>query len=246
MPPFCPPRRSLPHVQPLAVWSPEAQPEQANRAAGVDMATADAPVARETEPAGGAPLHDVQRPDPREHYTCHHRSAGCRWFPGCSSWGSTGGQAYFAPRGLTYLGHLVVLWLVVTQLGQGFVGPLGRVALRVGSLVVRRPQRTALPVGHRWMRRWVAIGAVFLIDAAMVASHQLTPYMLVLQVAGLTMFGLVRPRLLAVGLLVVAVAYLVPTSTTSSPNSGSSAALTLLATFSARRDATSRLCRGRS
>ena len=120
------------------------------------------------------------------------------------------GQTYFSPQAMTYFFHLSILWLVVTQLGRDDLGPLGRAVVRLGSLIARRPQDMTLPAGHRWMPQWAAITAVFLLHAAIVASHQLTPYLLVLEVGALTLLGLVRRRLLVVGLLVVAVAYLAP------------------------------------
>lgn len=120
------------------------------------------------------------------------------------------GQAYYSPQAMTFFGHLVIVWLVVTQLNRNTPDRGGRAVLRLASRIVRRPQDPALPTGHRWMPSWVAVLAVLLIHAAVVASHQLTPYLLVLEVGALTLLGLVRPRLLVLGLLAMALAYLAP------------------------------------
>ena len=120
------------------------------------------------------------------------------------------GQTYFAPQALAFSLHLVVLWVVITQLGEETAGPVGRAVLRLASRIVRRPQQPGLPSGHRWMPRWAAIGTVLLLHGIVVATHQLTPYMLVLEVGGLALLGLVGPRLLPVALLAMAIGYLLP------------------------------------
>ena len=120
------------------------------------------------------------------------------------------GQMYYSPQAMTFFCHLVIVWLVVTQLSRDAPGRGGRAVLRLAARIVRRPQDPALPAGHRWMPAWVAILAVLAIHAAVVASHQLTPYLVVLEVGALTLLGLVRPRLLVLGLLALALAYLAP------------------------------------
>jgi len=120
------------------------------------------------------------------------------------------GQMYYSPQAMTFFCHLVIVWLVVTQLSRDAPGRGGRAVLRLAARIVRRPQDPALPAGHRWMPAWVAVLAVIAIHAAVVASHQLTPYLVVLEVGGLTLLGLVRPRLLVLGLLALALAYLAP------------------------------------
>jgi hypothetical protein len=120
------------------------------------------------------------------------------------------GQTYFSPQAMTFFLHLVILWIVVSQLGRDAPGPLGRAVLRLASFVVRRPQDRTLPTEGRWMAPWVAIALVFAIHAAIVVSHQLTPYLLLFEVGALTVLGLTRPRLLVLGLLLLAVAYLAP------------------------------------
>jgi hypothetical protein len=120
------------------------------------------------------------------------------------------GQMYFSPQALTYSLHLVILWLVVTQLRRDTPGRVGRKILDLAARIVRRPQDPWTSTGHRWMPAWMAVTAIVLIDAAVVTSHQLSPYMVVLEVGGLTLIGFVRTRLLAVGLLALALAFLAP------------------------------------
>jgi hypothetical protein len=83
-----------------------------------------------------------------------------------------------------------------------------RVAGFLGSLV-RRPQPAdAFGLPLPW-RTWQSVVVVVVLDAAVVATHQLTPYMVVLQVGALTALGL-RPRWLVLVLAGLVAAYLVP------------------------------------
>jgi hypothetical protein len=140
------------------------------------------------------------------------------------------GQDYFSPQATAFVLSLGVIVLVLRQLSD-----LDRIHRRVRSLAVRlganvedgdgtgtpilssdRGRRMSVqrsspgehyraPLEPRW-----ALPGVLLLDFALVATHQLTPYMLVLQIAALTLVGITRPRWLVGALALMAVAYLAP------------------------------------
>lgn len=119
------------------------------------------------------------------------------------------GQTYFAPQALGFTLDLAVLWVVVTQMLTGRARLAHRL-LRTIARVVRRPQDHDVPGGVGWWRVATAVGVVLLLDAAMVVSHQLSPYMLTIQLLGLAVLGLLRPPWVVAAVLALAVIYLVP------------------------------------
>ncbi|MCK9901046.1 hypothetical protein CC117_06305 [Parafrankia colletiae] len=126
------------------------------------------------------------------------------------------GQSYFAPQAFAFTLTLGIFILVVDHFTEPRENRVNRVVLRVaGALVHRRLAlapfaATDVAAGRRTPPRATVVTLVVLLQAAVVASHQLTPYMLVLGVAALTVLGMVRPWWLVVALAVVAVAYLLP------------------------------------
>lgn len=119
------------------------------------------------------------------------------------------GQTYFAPQAFGFTLDLAILWVVITQLLAGGGRTTGWVLGLVGR-IVRREQDAGL---DRPVRAWppaAAIAVVVLLDAATVVSHQLTPYILVVQLLALAVLGLLRPWWLVPALLALAVAYLLP------------------------------------
>jgi hypothetical protein len=117
------------------------------------------------------------------------------------------GQTYFSPQALAYLLSLVLILVVIRQFPVG--GRFHCWVTRVVGSVVRRPQRTdALAEPMAWSR-WQSVLVVLTLDAAIVATHQLTPYMVVLQLGVLTVLGL-RPRWLVLACAGLAVGYLLP------------------------------------
>jgi hypothetical protein len=117
------------------------------------------------------------------------------------------GQTYFSPQSLAFLLSLVIMLVVVRQFGGG-----GSVHRRVTSIlgwIVRTPQQTdtlATPLG--WSKRQGVV-VVIALDAAIVAVHQLTPYIVLLQLGALTALGF-RPRWLVFACAGLAVSYLYP------------------------------------
>jgi nucleoid-associated protein YgaU len=98
-----------------------------------------------------------------------------------------GGQ-YFSPQALAFTLALALMLLVLRTLSDG-----------------RRPLAQPLRVSRR-----TALALVLLLYAVIVATHQLTPYLLVLQVGALAVLGAVRPRWLVAAMLALAVGYLLP------------------------------------
>lgn len=116
------------------------------------------------------------------------------------------GQTYYSPQAFGFFLGLVLLVIMLRHLRA----PTGysRRLTRWVSAIARRPQ---LPVdgdvGRRWPRG-AAIAAVLAIDAIIVASHQLTPYMLLIGVALLLITGIVRPWWVILAMAAMTFAYL--------------------------------------
>jgi hypothetical protein len=119
------------------------------------------------------------------------------------------GQTYYSPQAFAFLLALALIVVMLRQLRPdraGYSRRLTRLIERVG----RTPQ-LAVPVeGATKWPRWAAIAAVLSLDAAIVASHQLTPYALLVSVALLMIVGVVRPWWLLPTMAVMAFAYLAP------------------------------------
>ena len=109
-------------------------------------------------------------------------------------------QSYFAPQPLAYVLGLTVML----------------VALRDLTTVRRFPQWLLRRVGVQaerpapgWSRR-TTLTAVLAIDAVVVVTHQLTPYVILLSLLTLAVFGVLRPRWIVLVAVVLLGAYLVP------------------------------------
>jgi hypothetical protein len=96
------------------------------------------------------------------------------------------GQDYMSPQGLDLFLYLVVLGVLLTWFGgpaRGFVAPwLARVRLALGA-----PDRGRLDASPR--RRAALMGVALVVSAAIVTSHQLTPFALLLAVTALVVTG---------------------------------------------------------
>lgn len=123
------------------------------------------------------------------------------------------GQDYLAPQAFAFTLALGVYLVLLRHLRS--YEPLQ-------LLIWRRPRhgRHAGPTGHPAPRsggrttsavgRVPALATVYLLFAVIVATHQLTPYILLVGVTLLVLIGAVRPRHVPVVLLGLAVLYLVP------------------------------------
>ncbi|MHB1570665.1 MAG: hypothetical protein ACYC0H_15875 [Solirubrobacteraceae bacterium] len=120
------------------------------------------------------------------------------------------GQDYLSPQAFGHLlwlaiALIILRWLRAPATGSASV-PRGRVARLQAPLV------SGLEPAPRTTRA-VRVGALSIVAAiyfAIVAAHQLTPYVALAGVGGLTLLDLVRPRWLLALLAVIAIAYLVP------------------------------------
>lgn len=120
------------------------------------------------------------------------------------------GQDYFAPQALSRTLALALYLVLLRQLRTGAPRAILRRTVRSAGVHSRRPPlRFAAPPGPTWPLP-VAVGVVLLLDGAVVVSHQLTPYLLLLGVGALTAAGLVRPRWVVVAMAGLTIAYLIP------------------------------------
>jgi hypothetical protein len=107
------------------------------------------------------------------------------------------GQDYFSPQGLSTLLSLGIMatvarWMFVVTPEKG--RPTGSASIRV---------RRSLPF----------IVTILLLFFVVTATHELTPYILTIQIAALAVCGLARPRIVAFAVGAVTIAYLIPNFT---------------------------------
>ena len=117
------------------------------------------------------------------------------------------GQTYYSPQAFSFLLGLVVILMILRHLRVDrprYAQRVRRVLERVGRI----PQLQPLPRhAATWSRSAAAI-TVLSLDAIIVASHQLTPYMLLVSVALLTLVGVARPWWMLLGMGVLTFSYL--------------------------------------
>lgn len=102
------------------------------------------------------------------------------------------GQTYYSPQAFAYVLALALLVIVLRQLkveGASYSRRLTRLAERLG----RVPQLSVHTENPTPWPRWATIASVLALDAMIVASHQLTPYMLLVSVFMLMLTGVIRP-----------------------------------------------------
>jgi hypothetical protein len=117
------------------------------------------------------------------------------------------GQTYFSPQAIAYVLALTVLLIVVSTLSTST--PRERLVSLV-RFIVRRPQAAAVALRPlSWSPR-LSASILLALDFVIAATHQLTPYILLIQIAVLVIVGLVRPRVVLVGMGVITVGYLLP------------------------------------
>lgn len=120
------------------------------------------------------------------------------------------GQGYFAPQALAFSLSLGVTLLLLTH-RPTHLGPLGRWAARLLRVVLLGRDEAA-PTSRPKVPRPTAASvlAVVVLFGAVVVSHQLTPFLVLIGLVLATAVGCLRPRWLVAVLAVVAVAYLLP------------------------------------
>jgi hypothetical protein len=121
--------------------------------------------------------------------------------------GSWVGQAYYAPQAAAYTLAFVLLLVFVRSFSGGDLMPFFK---RLMERIIRKDQpRIELARPLPWSRT-TSIAIVLGLDAVIIATHQLTPYVLVLQLGALTILGTARPRWLVIAMGAMTVAYLLP------------------------------------
>jgi hypothetical protein len=125
-------------------------------------------------------------------------------------------QDYFAPQAFAFtlslgLCGVILRWLMVATDKARMARWLNRAASFIVRLGRRRRSDTGPedePTGSQRFGRRAARNVALLLFAVIVASHQLTPYMLIAGLAVLTVLGVVRPRWLVVVFFAMAFGYL--------------------------------------
>jgi hypothetical protein len=117
------------------------------------------------------------------------------------------GQTYYSPQALTFALGLALTAVVLRHLtvdGARFSQRLTRLIERVGrvpQLAVHKDATVKWP-------RWAAITIVLSLDAMIVASHQLTPYVLLVSTALLMLAGVIRPSWMLGAMAAITLSYL--------------------------------------
>ncbi|WP_239377057.1 DUF3488 domain-containing protein [Frankia sp. Cj5] len=120
------------------------------------------------------------------------------------------GQSYFAPQAFGYTLTLGLMLILVWQFSGTHHSVLGSRVSRCIHRCTRRPvSMWPAPTKAVWPRS-TAIAILLFLDFAIVASHQLTPYILAVQAGVLVLLGMLRPRWLVAAFLLIMVAFLLP------------------------------------
>jgi hypothetical protein len=118
-------------------------------------------------------------------------------------------EDYLSPQGLAYPLSLGVLLVVLRWLRHQPDDPAGAAARwRAAGAWLRAgvpPAPRVSPAG-----RAAAVAALVLLDAALTATHQLSPYLAAAQVLTLVALGLTRPRWIALIVVAIPVLFLLP------------------------------------
>jgi hypothetical protein len=117
------------------------------------------------------------------------------------------GQNYFAPQAMAFTLALALVLVLVRTLSPGRLFP--RLRSLIERVARREQPRVPLAAELSWSSA-ASITIVLGLDAVIVATHQLTPYILLLQVGALTLLGVARPRWVVMAMAAITFAYLLP------------------------------------
>ncbi len=119
------------------------------------------------------------------------------------------GQAYFSPQALAFTLMLGLLTLAFSQLYDDG-NRIGGWLKSLTGFIVRRRQQWAATASRPDLSVRTTVLLVLLLDAGIAVAHQLTPYVLLIQLGILTFCGFVKPRWLWFACAGVTAAYLLP------------------------------------
>lgn len=119
------------------------------------------------------------------------------------------GQAYFSPQATAFTLMLAVMLLVWGQLyANGNV--FGRLVARIGGMLVRTKQQWARQSDDTEWSKLVACVVALALVLGLAMVHQLTPYVLLMQLFLITFLGFMRPWWLLFAAAGVTILYLLP------------------------------------
>ena len=121
------------------------------------------------------------------------------------------GQDYFAPQAVAFVLSLAVFGMALAWLRADRLPALVRAARRMASRVVAKdtPSNGDGEGSSPGPPRPAGLSALFVVFVAVVVTHQLSPYIVLLGLGLLAAAGLLRPRWVVVALVGVAIGYLV-------------------------------------
>jgi hypothetical protein len=113
------------------------------------------------------------------------------------------GQDYLSPQAM---GTLLSITIIAIALRYMYVGNSAGQRLRLWRLA-REPDEPLFAVTRRTIGPFLVMATLYVV---IVFSHQISPYIVVVQLGILAVTGLLRPRWVPVALLAIALAYLLP------------------------------------
>ena len=122
------------------------------------------------------------------------------------------GQDYFSPQALAFVLSMGVLGITFHWLRDNRKPRwIAWVSLRIGNRLPRARERVLDDVPSTVDRPLVAaIAALLGVYFVLVFTHQLSPYIVAIQITGLTLVGRIRPRWVVLAMWALCVAYLIP------------------------------------
>jgi hypothetical protein len=117
------------------------------------------------------------------------------------------GQGYFAPQAAAFTLTMALLLVFVRTFASG--GPRERLIAIVAG-VVRRPQGCERLAEELSWRTPVGVAVVLMLDAAVVVTHQLTPFVLLIELVALLVLGVTRARWLILATALITAGFLAP------------------------------------
>lgn len=119
------------------------------------------------------------------------------------------GQGYYSPQALTFTFQLAVIALLFSQL-SAHGNKIGDLTITILRWFVRKRQTWTVAVQQTEWSTGVAVSVVVLLDIAMTITHQLTPYIMLMQVGLLWACGFIRPKWIIVPFALIPILFLAP------------------------------------